>query len=139
MTKPMTVNAKRCDTLSSILTATLAKSFSGFTVELTAVEPSTGNGIRTLQRIILRSKDRSVSLVVGSVNFVAKTAELRTLGCALDIFQRRNVTTDLRISPFEYVRFIDAATFALGQMDIEVTIEAHVGSMRPPAMLKAVS
>lgn len=127
---PETVHARRCVQLTTAFIAALSPTFTGFGLDVTEVESSTGGGARAMQRIVLTS-DAGPPLVIGSINFIEKTAELRTLGCALDICRQR-FGAEVSIPPREYIAFLDRAVSVLEDLGLQVTIVAHARPTAPP-------
>jgi hypothetical protein len=94
--------------------------FSDYTVDLTPPEESTGGGVRARQHMRLSTKSGQV-VVVGSANAAAATAELRTLGCVLEISKER-FGSELPIPPPEYMKFLDRATDVLRTFGMKVSV-----------------
>jgi hypothetical protein len=92
----------------------------GFEVDLTPPEESTGGGVRARQHIRLRSSDGR-SIVIGFANGAEQTAELRTLGCVLTMSQQR-FGAELPIAAPEYVKFLERATDVLRVFGLKVSV-----------------
>jgi hypothetical protein len=107
--------------------------FTDYVVDLVPPEESTGGGVRARQVIRLTAKDGK-SLVVGAANAADGTAELRTLGCALELSQQR-YGSELAIPGPEYAKFVERATDVLRVCGLRVTNVAMLTATRPaPAM-----
>jgi hypothetical protein len=102
----------------------------GYTPDLTAPEgPSTGGGVQAMQHLrLLPSRPNLPTLVVGHVNGVEGTAELRTLD-HLDAICRDRFRQGAPLDPAQYASFLQSAQGFLGACGLRV---AFAG---PPADL----
>jgi hypothetical protein len=96
-------------------------SFEDLAPSLTAPESSTGGGVRAHQHVVLTAPS-GATLVVGSANSVERTAELKTLGLATSLAERRSFGA--KLPPLEYLAFLERATKALEEAGLTVTVVA---------------
>jgi hypothetical protein len=123
-----TAQAAKSAHLKTTFDAAVKDMFKDYTVDLTAPEESTGGGIRARQHIRLVANDGR-SLVVGSANAADGTAELRTLGCTLEVSKQR-FGVELPIPGPEYIKFLERATDCLGIFGMKVSVISTVSAAR---------
>ncbi len=130
--EPQTAHAAKGAQLKDTVDAALAGIFADYVVDLTPPEESTGGGVRARQHLRLSTKDGK-SLVLGWANAAERTAEVRTLGCTLEVSKER-FGTELPISMAEYAKFVDRATDVLQVFGLQVSVVSTVrpSLSRPP-------
>jgi hypothetical protein len=119
-----TEHAQKSAHLKSTFDAAVKGIFTDYDVDLTPPEESTGGGVRARQHMRLSSRDGQ-SLVLGAANAAEGTAELRTLGCMLEISKER-FGKELPIPPPEYMKFLDRATDVLRTFGMKVSVVSTV-------------
>ena len=123
-----TANAAKSSELKSTFDASVKGIFTDYAVDLTAPEESTGGGIRARQHVRLLANDGK-ALVIGFANTSEGTAELRTLGCTLEISKQR-FGAELPIPAPEYMKFLDRASDVLRVFGLKVSVVAKVSRAR---------
>lgn len=129
-----TAHAARGAQLKETFDTAVKGMFTEYVVDLMPPEESTGGGVRARQAIRLSAKDGR-TLVLGAANASDGTAELRTLGCALELSQQR-YGSEIPIPGPEYARFVERATDVLKVCGLSVAIVSTLNQSRPPPPLK---
>jgi hypothetical protein len=104
-------------------TGALKQVFRSYTVDTLP----TDDGRRAIRLV---SHDGTV-LVVGWMDLVGQRAELSTLGHALSL-SKEQIGRELKLPPVEYLRFLERASKALGDLGLTVTIVTHATKSTPP-------
>jgi hypothetical protein len=123
-----TAQAAKSAHLKTTFDSAVKEMFTDYNVDLTAPEETTGGGVRARQHIRLVANDGR-SLVIGSANAAEGTAELRTLGCTLEISKQR-FGVELPIPSPEYMKFLERATDCLGVFGMKVSVISTVSAAR---------
>jgi hypothetical protein len=85
-------------------------------------EPSTGGGVRALQRLRLVPEEKGhPTLVIGAVNMKSKSAELRSF-LYLDTTHRKRFNKAVPLSREEYVKLLGELELLLDALDVKTTV-----------------
>lgn len=127
--KVMTQVASHANTIADTYRAALAQHRLGeHTVDMTAPEESTQGGKLALQHVTLRAPS-GMSLVVGVLNAIEKTAELRTYPYVLKVYFER-FKKSAPFSEEDYRAFVERSETILSAFGIAI---AHADPAEEPA------
>lgn len=102
-----------------------------YVIEMTVPEETTKGGLLALQHVCLRPKT-GMAIVIGTVNVVEGSAELRTFASVRDVYEKRF----RRLAPFDesaYRAFIQRAEPVFANFGLEVRLtDGRAQATEPP-------